>query len=77
MVNGVRGGVHSHAQKFAEVRKMFLNPRHAEQDVRERRASRKLLSLFHVRMKLPDKREVGSSTLPRPIGDTANPRNAS
>jgi hypothetical protein len=26
-----------------------------------------LLSLIHVRMKLPDKREVGSSTLPRPI----------
>jgi hypothetical protein len=25
---------------FAEVRKMFLNTRHAEQDVRERQASR-------------------------------------
>jgi hypothetical protein len=25
---------------FAEVRKMFLNARHAEQDVRERQASR-------------------------------------
>jgi hypothetical protein len=26
-----------------------------------------LLSQFHVPMKLPDKREVGSSTLPRPV----------
>jgi hypothetical protein len=26
-----------------------------------------LLSLIHVRMNRPDKREVGSSTLPRPI----------
>jgi hypothetical protein len=26
-----------------------------------------LSSLIHVRMKVPDKREVGSSTLPRPM----------
>ena len=29
---------------FAEVRKMFLNARHAEQDVRERQASRNFLA---------------------------------
>ena len=42
---------------FAEVRKMFSNARHAEQDVRERQASRNLLNRIHVLMKLPDKRE--------------------
>ena len=33
-----------------------------------------LVSLSHVRMKLPDKREVGSSTLPRPIDFISLPR---
>ena len=51
---------------FAEMCKMFVNVRHAEQDIREGRRE-ELLSLIHVLMKLPDKREVGSSTLPRPI----------
>ena len=31
---------------FAEVRKMFLNARHAEQDVRERQASRNFRAYF-------------------------------
>ena len=59
---------------FAGVRKMFLNARDAEQDVRESAGEEELLSVIHVRMKLPDKREVGSSTLPRPINQNSLPR---
>ena len=59
---------------FAEVGKMFVNARHAEQDIRERQGEQELLGLFHVRMKLPDKREVGSSTLPRPMIENLLPR---
>jgi hypothetical protein len=59
---------------FVEVRKKFVNARDAEQDVRERQASRELLSPIHVLMKLPDKREVGSSTLPRPMIQNLWPR---
>ena len=45
---------------FVEVRKMSLNARGAEQDVRGRHR--------------PDKREVGSSTLPMPMIFTVLPR---
>jgi hypothetical protein len=51
---------------FGEVRKMFLSARDAEQMV-VKAGEWELLSQFHVPMKLPDKREVGSSTLPRPV----------
>ncbi len=58
---------------FAEVRKMFSNARDAEQDVREGRLVR-TSDMNHVRMNRPDKREVGSSTLPRPINQNLLPR---
>jgi hypothetical protein len=58
---------------FAEVRKIFLNAQRAEQDVREA-GELELLSLFHVCLKPPDKREVGSSTLPSPFNQKHSSR---
>jgi hypothetical protein len=44
--DGVCCGVHSDAQMFVEARKMFVNVRCAEQDGRERQASKNFSVYF-------------------------------
>jgi hypothetical protein len=59
---------------FGEVRKIALAGREMLSRMFVKGRREELLGLFHVRIKLPDKREVGSSTLPRPINFRSLPR---